>query len=188
MDNFITLLEQYKYVVLLPLAIIEGPILTVVAGFLVTLGLLNSFLVYVIIVAGDVIGDSIAYAFGRWGSSLLHSHGSYIGITTEKIVRAKEYFAARHNKAIVMSKLVYGIGTVGLVTAGSLKIPYLRYLRSCFAVSLLQALVFLVIGLSFGHAYVQIGKYLDNFAAIASVVALTVGLVFVLYKLKPKRT
>lgn len=188
METIIPLLEHYKYAILLPLAIIEGPIIMVIAGFLVTLGLMNAFFVYVIVVAGDIVGDSLAYGVGRWGGSWIHRLGAKIGITSEKIREAREFFNTRHTKAIVMSKLIHGVGVAGLIAAGTLKIPYLRYLRSCLFVSLPQTGLLLIIGVFFGHAYVQIEKYFSGFAAVISATALITGFVFILYRYKFKST
>src|SRR3989338_6363855 len=84
----IELLLTYKYLILIPLSIIEGPIVTVIAGFLVTLKFFNLFLIYIIMVAGDVVGDGIAYSFGYFGKRFLH----YFKITDEKLEKAKKYF------------------------------------------------------------------------------------------------
>jgi len=57
MDYAFSLLLTYKYLILIPLAVVEGPIITVIAGFLITLGYMNIFLVYLIVIAGDLAGD-----------------------------------------------------------------------------------------------------------------------------------
>ena len=121
MDQLIPFIIAYKYEILFPLAIIEGPLLAVVAGFLVSLGTLNMFIVYAIIVLGDVIGDSIFYLLGRSGHSFLAKHGHFIGATPERLATTREYFDNHHTKAITASKLIHGIGVTGLITAGSLK-------------------------------------------------------------------
>lgn len=181
MERIITLLLTYKYFILLPIAIVEGPIATVIAGFLVTFGYLNVFLVYIIIILGDIIGDTILYYLGFKGKKLLNKYGSYLGITPESLERAKEYFDTKHQKAIILSKIIHGVGIAGLVTAGILRIPYRRYIKSCVIVTIPQSAFLLLIGILFGHAYLQIGKYLDYFAASISVVALGT-VVFVIYK------
>ncbi|HUZ60693.1 MAG TPA: hypothetical protein VMU83_18125, partial [Hanamia sp.] len=67
METIFYLLLKFRYVILFPLAVVEGPILAVIAGFLCTEGYLNLFIVYTIIVLGDITGDTICYLFGRWG-------------------------------------------------------------------------------------------------------------------------
>lgn len=73
-----------------------------------------------------------------------------------------------------MSKVFHGIGISGLITAGSLKIPYSKYFFTCFYVSLIQSAVLVIIGFLFGGAYVQIGRYFDYFAATMTIVALII--------------
>ena len=188
MDQTILLLEHYKYLLLFPLAIIEGPMIMVIAGFLVTLGFLDAFIVYIIIVLGDIIGDSLAYLLGRFGDRIIHTYGPLIGITPNRVEQAKKYYLSRQTKAVVLSKLIHGIGIAGLVTAGTLKIPYLRYIRSCILVSLPQAFVLLIIGLFFGNAYVQIERYFNAYAATISATVLLTGFIMIVYRFKTKQS
>jgi membrane protein DedA with SNARE-associated domain len=183
----IELLLAYKYIILVPLAIIEGPITSVVAGFLSTSGIFNLLIVFPIMVLGDMIGDSVFYGLGRWGSGILARHGHRVGATPERLEEARVYFSNNHHKALVLSKLVHGIGLSGLIVAGSLKVPYIRYIKTCILIALGQSLIFLMIGVFFGHAYLQIGKYLNNFAAGISVIALFVILLIVFNKYKNRK-
>lgn len=180
----IELLLTYKYFILFPLAVIEGPILMIICGFLVTLGILNPILVYAIIVMGDIVGDLFQYYMGYYGKKLL----PYFKITDKKLEETKKYFTNNYKKAIVMSKVIYGIGFVGLVAGGAMHLPFGKYFKTCLVVSLVQYFIFLIIGIFFGQAYVVIGKYLDYYAAGVSVVVLVI-LLFVLirkYKLGVK--
>jgi hypothetical protein len=43
---------SYKYLVLFPVMVVEGPIITVIAGFLVSLWRLNGLAAYAVLVAG----------------------------------------------------------------------------------------------------------------------------------------
>lgn len=175
MASIYSLLLTYKYLILFPLSIVEGPIITVIAGVFVSMHNMNWFYVYGIVVLGDLIGDALVYMFGRFGGGLLKRHGSKFGISQDSLEKAKIYFDKHHHKAVVTSKLVHGIGVSGLAAAGLLKIPYLRFMRTCLMISLAQCAVFLVIGIVFGHAYQQIKQYLDYFAAIISSIVLIVG-------------
>lgn len=170
----------------MPLAIIEGPIVAVICGFLVTLRVLNPLLVYVILVIGDVVGDGVIYYIGYSGKRFL----KYFKITEEKLEKAKIYFHENHKKAIVMSKLVHGIGFTGLVAAGASHVPYKRYFKTCTLISVVQSFVMIMVGVLFGHAYVVIGKYLDYYAALVSVLVLVIILFIIIrkYRLGTKTT
>lgn len=181
MNKILALILAYRYPIILPFAILEGPIVTVIAGFLVSIGIMNPLAVYGIVVLGDAIGDTFYYALGYWGREFIMRHGRRFGVTKEKMDKANDYFKENHGKALVLSKLVHGIGTTGLVAAGSLKISYRRFFTTCFLITMVQSAFFLILGIFFGGAYMQIARYLKEFAVIISAVALAV-VVIIFYK------
>jgi membrane protein DedA with SNARE-associated domain len=69
---------------------------------------------------GDIAGDAGVYFIGYYGKRFLR----YFKVTDEKLEKAKLYFRDNHVKAIMMSKLVHGIGFTGLIAAGALHVPY----------------------------------------------------------------
>ena len=167
MDHILNLLSIYKYYILFPLAIVEGPILAVIAGFLSIKGVLNPFLVYPIIVLGDITGDTICYSLGRWGvPAFIKKIGYWFGLTPENINRARVYFDSNPVRTISLSKITLGIGAAGIYLAGNARISYKKFILICFVTSLAQYLFYLGIGLLFGQAYIQINRYLDNIASL----------------------
>jgi membrane protein DedA with SNARE-associated domain len=178
----IQLLLTYKYLLLLPLAILEGPIIAIICGFLTTLKIFNPLFVYLVLLSGDIIGDGVIYYIGYSGKRFL----KYFRVTEEKLEKAKIYFHENHKKAIFISKLAHGIGFTGLIAAGASHVPYKRYFKTCTLISAVQSAVMLIIGILFGSAYVKIGKYLDYYAAGVSIIVL-IGLLFFFirkYKIK----
>lgn len=178
--------SDYGIWVLLPIAILEGPVATVLGGFMASLGRLSPWSVYGIVVLGDMLGDALMYSLGRWGMVHLRRFGKYIGMTNDKKDRVTAFFAAHEKKALVFSKVAHGIGITGLLTAGALRIPYARYFYMCGAVSVVQALVFFVLGYFFGHAYQSILGAFDTVSIILSVVAtIIIFLIIRHYVFKP---
>lgn len=161
---------DYGIWVLLPIAIIEGPIATVIAGFMVSLGKVSPFVVYAIVVLGDILGDALMYVLGRWFYRHVERFGKWIGMTEEKKKRVTDFFLAHERKALVFSKVAHGIGITGLLTAGALRIPYRRYALMCGIVSVVQALLFFGIGYFFGHAAQQIAGVFKEVAVLGSMV------------------
>ena len=106
----------------------------------------------------------------------------YFKITDEKLEKSKTFFHDNHKKAIAMSKLIHGIGFTGLVAAGASHVPYKKYFITCATISVIQTFVMLMLGIFFGHAYTQIGKYLNYYAAGVSVLALIIVLIIFLRK------
>ncbi|MFI5187085.1 MAG: DedA family protein [Chitinophagales bacterium] len=187
MENIFNLLYHYKYLILFPLAIVEGPILAVIAGFLCTGGFLNLFIVYPIIVIGDITGDSLCYMLGRWGvPRFLKKIAKRFGLRPENIERVRSYFDSNPNKTISLSKITLGIGFAGIYLAGNARIPYHRFIRICLFTSALQYVVYLGIGLVFGNAYKQISHYLNFFAAFTIVTALAIILIYLVKSIRKK--
>ena len=187
MEHIIYLLSQYKYLILFPLAIVEGPIIAVIAGFLCTTQFLNPFIVFPIIVTGDIIGDSLCYMLGRFGVPVfLKKIAKRLGFKSENIYRVRSYFDANPIRTISLSKITLGIGFAGIYLAGNAKIPYRKFILICLLTSALQYIVYLSIGLLFGSAYKQISHYLDFATALIIVIGLTI-LIFIFIKSKRKK-
>jgi membrane-associated protein len=187
MEYLLQLLTQFRYFILFPLAIVEGPIITVIAGFLCSLGFLNPLFVFPIIISGDVIGDSIYYGLGRSGNpKFFQKISKWIGINPKKIDPVISFFNANPIRTISLSKIVLGIGVAGLFLAGQAKIPYKKFLLVCLLTSFVQCAVYLCIGLLFGKAYLEINRYLTDFASITIIVTL-VSFVFFIIKSKMKK-
>lgn len=183
-----SLLEVYGYLVLLPLAIMEGPIVTVIGGLLSSLQMMNPFIVYGIIVFGDIVGDAFWYSVGRFGRHWRFTKWieKMFGITENRIEKLREQFTQHRYKMTLLAKVAYGLGSAGLVAAGVVRIPYLMFAITCLVISMTQAALFLTIGYLFGAAYEQIGQYLDYFATVVFVLSLF-GIVFGIWYAKRKK-
>ena len=187
MENLVFLLLKFKYLLLFPLAIVEGPILAVIAGFLCTSGYLNVFIVYPVIVFGDVIGDTICYLFGRKGvPEFLKKIIKRLGLVPRDWDRLRLYFEENPKKTISLSKVTLGIGFAGIYLAGHARVPYSTFIKICLVTSALQYVVYLGIGLLFGAAYQQISQYLDFFAGLAIVTGLSIVLFYFIQSRRKK--
>jgi membrane-associated protein len=171
--DILSLLTHYKYLILFPLAIVEGPVLAVIAGFLCTEGFLNPFFVFPVIVFGDLIGDSICYSLGRWGMPrFIRKIAWRMGLHPRSIDRARIYFDSNPVRTVFLSKITLGIGVAGIYLAGNARIPYGKFIRICLITSLIQYVFYLGAGLIFGSAYMQINLYLNKIASIFIIAAL----------------
>jgi membrane protein DedA with SNARE-associated domain len=103
------------------------------------------------------------------------------------VAQAKEYFATRHTKAVATAKLIHGIGFTGLIIAGSLHVPYRKFIQVCATITLGQSLVFLIIGLLFGRLYTVLSGYFNYYAAGISVVVLTLIVITIYRNLRKEK-
>lgn len=152
----------YKYAILLPLAILEGPIVTVLGGFFAAQGYLNVVIVYMIVIIGDLAGDGICYAAGRFGGrKLIAKYGHYINVTSIQVERIEKHFARHTRKTLVLAKMTHALGIVVLIAAGIARVPFGEFMLFNFLPTLPKSLVLILAGYFFGHAYATIDQYIS---------------------------
>lgn len=153
------LLLQYKYLILFPATIIEGPIITIIAGFLSSLKLLNPFLVFAVAVSGDLTGDCFYYAVGRFGrTGFINKWGKYIGLNAERLEHLEKHFKNHSGKTLVLGKLLHGIGTIFLSAAGAAEMPFLKFVWFNFLSTLPKTFILMIIGFYFGQLAAKINS------------------------------
>ncbi len=181
----VELLMTYRYFVLFPLSVLEGPIVTILAGFLSSLGYLDIWLVYALVVLGDLVGDSLFYAIGFWGREQVISRwGHHFGITMDKIKKLEEHWTQYGGTSLVIGKISHAIGAVFLIAAGMARMPFGSFLWFNFVATIPKSLVLILIGYYFGHAYVQLSKYLHYSVLVAGIlIGLLLSLYFILFRL-----
>lgn len=185
MEQFTHLIALYGYFAIFPLSIVEGPIITMLGGFFVRLGVLDPFLVYIIVVVGDAMGDGLYFAIGYFaGRKFIDWIVRIFRIKNGYEERASKHFNDHGYKTLIAAKLLQGAGPVGLIAAGSSGMPYGRYMRMCVSVSLVQSAIFLIVGILFGHAYAELSKTLNTIEAATVILSLGILLIFIIFKLK----
>lgn len=189
MEYFYTLLLTYKYLILLPIAIIEGPIIIIIASFLASQGILNIFVVYVIAVLGNVIGDCIYYSVGRIGRyTFIAKYGHYIGITSERIKSTEEHYKNHFLKTLIIAKITEAPVVPTLVAAGVSRVDARKFVLVSIALEMVKAVVIVLIGYYFGKFYVKIdGYFKDSILAFGIIFVLLILLIIVYKKIKAKK-
>jgi membrane protein DedA with SNARE-associated domain len=142
----------YKYLLICVGVAIEGPLLMIACGFLLTFGALDFLPLYVSILAGDLMGDAAWYAIGRYFlDPFLHRFGRYFWVSKELLNQVKPLFKKFHTRILFFSKITLGFGAsiATLITAGATHIPLKKYLAINFLGEILLVLVLLGIGYSF---------------------------------------
>ncbi|HWY63482.1 MAG TPA: hypothetical protein VNW15_16405 [Rhizomicrobium sp.] len=179
------LIAAYKYWAILPFALFEAPLMSIVIGFFAATGQLSLPLSFGIVVGGDFVGDTALYVLGRWGRPLFGKIGWRLNLSPRRVQTVLEYFGLRARRAIVISKLVHGAGFTGLVVAGSIKVPYRRFAFTCLAVTLAQSALLVAVGMLSGRAYESFADYLGYFNIVATAILLLI--IFVFYRSLLKR-
>ncbi len=151
------LLLNYTYWILLPLAIIEGPVVTLVAGFLASLGFLNVYLVYPIVLIGDIIGDTLFYFFGKHGTfGMVHKYGRWFGLTESRLVSVQQKYFTDHSslwKIITLSKITQAPSAVVLFLCGMMHVDFKKYAVITVINNIFKTLTLLLLGYFFGLSH-----------------------------------
>lgn len=170
-ENISALLMGYGYFILIPITIIEGPVATLIAGFLASLGYFNLVIVYIIAFVGDVAGDLIYYAVGRWGSRKIIARGSFLGINLENARKLESHFKDHAGKTLLFGKWTHSIGGAILIAGGMAKVPIKKFILFNSIGSIPKVLVFLLLGYYFGSAYGKINEYF-GYASLAILIGI----------------
>jgi membrane protein DedA with SNARE-associated domain len=150
-------LALYGYAALLPLAVIEGPAVTVLAGVLAANGVLDLTIIYPVVVVGDLVGDLLHYAVGRWLSLFV----SFRDWRWTVRLRARAIAVAplvRWNaaKMLLIGKLTHSAGFAVLLAAGAVRVPLTRFLAWNFIGTVPKSIVLLLAGYCFGRLFLSV--------------------------------
>ncbi len=175
LDTLLVLMQHYGYWLLFPIAVIEGPIITVIAALLAAQGYLNIFAVYGIVVVGDMVGDLLYYAPGRWGKKYIVRWGHLFGVNHEQLAALEERFRTRGGRTVLFGKWTHSAGFLFLVAAGAAEMPILPFLWYNFIGTLPKSLVFTLLGYFIGYQYNLLNSYLERGSLVALILLCFLG-------------
>jgi membrane-associated protein len=146
--------------------IIEGPIITVISGFLVYLGFLNVYISFPLLVFGDLIGDYLHYIIGKyWGkSSGIKKIAAFLGYDENKEKILEKHFQNHKIKSILLAKISHGIGTIIQITAGMANVDLWSFLWYSFLGTVPKTFALFLLGFYLGSSYMKIDSYFDSIA------------------------
>jgi len=176
-------LKQYGYFVMLPLMIAEGPVVTVIAAMLASLGAFWWPIVLLLSIVGDMIGDVIFYGLGyRWGLGFVRRVGKYMGITENLVMRMEKYFAAHGGKTIFAVKSTTGLCWATFVAAGIVKMDFKKFVRYSFYGGIVWSSFLVAMGSFYGYLWREMKLYISWIGWIIFAVAAISIIVINLYK------
>ena len=170
-----TLIQTDGLKLLLPLAVVEGPIVSVVAGWLARLGLLPLGWAYGVLVLGDLIGDALHYAVGRSGARILPARWrARLGLDDPASGQLARHFGENGGRTLVVAKLTHSLGFAALIAAGAARMPLPAFLWYNLVATLPKSLAFLMLGYGLGHASALIDSWIWRVSLVLLVVSVGV--------------
>lgn len=183
-DKIVALLVVYKYWAIFPIAVIEGPIIAILSGFLTSSGLVNGYLVYLLLVLGDFVGDTIYYSVGRFGGHpFLKKWGKFFGVNDERLVKLEDVFKNHSGKLLLFGK-TQAVGGAILAAAGIIKMSYWRFIWISMAGTLVKSFVLFEVGYYFGQAYSNIENLLNKIFVISALILIAIIILYLIHRRK----
>jgi membrane protein DedA with SNARE-associated domain len=160
------LVSQYGMAVLFPIAVIEGPAVSMVAGGLVASGQFGWLSVALLLIGADLVGDALYYSRGRWGHTpFLRRLERCLSLTEERFRPIEEGFR-RHDWKILLIGKTQPFGSVILFFAGATKMPVGRYLLFNLLATAPKVALFEGAGYLLGASIAHSMKYFDYLSFI----------------------
>lgn len=160
-SQLVQLIQTHGYALVAPLALIEGPIVSVISGYLASLGLLKLPAVMMVVIVADLLGDAIFYVIGRKGRRWVPAGWmARIGLTRVKLARLVRRFRANGTRFLVIGKVTHSAGFAILVAAGIAKMSFARFMLINLLVTIPKSVAFVMLGYVFGAAYTRIDGWI----------------------------
>jgi len=168
----VTLLKAYGYLLIFPIAFVEGPIIAVICGWFSALGILNFFIAYLILILANLLGDAFYYGIGYWGGlPLIKKWGAWLNLNLEQTVKLKNHFDNHGGKILLAAKITPHLAAAAVLAgAGLARYSFYRFVRYSLTIELVKTATLMLVGYLVGDAYQKIVIYLDYVGAILSAI------------------
>lgn len=184
-QHIFSFLHTYGYLMMLPLMIIEGPVATIIAAMLASLGAFNVLVVLILSIIGDMLGDVLLYWAGyRWGMGFVKGFGSKMGITEKTVLKMENYFKNHGGKTIFAVKSTTGLCWATFAAAGIVKMDFKKFVKYSFFGGVVWSGFLVAMGYFYGYLWREIKQYISWVGWIIVGVAVVSFVAITLYKKK----
>lgn len=153
-------IAEYGIAILAPLAVVEGPIVTIVAAYMASLKLLDLGNVILCVIIADVVGDCILYAMGRGLLDWLPlSIRRKFGVSRRRMAQMIRTFRDNGVRLLVIGKLTHAAGFAVLFAAGAARMPFLTFVLANLLATIPKSLILVAIGYMFGSAHAVMAEW-----------------------------
>jgi membrane protein DedA with SNARE-associated domain len=163
-------LMAYGSILILPLAVVEGPLVSIAAGLLSAQGFLDWPWALAMLVLGDVLGDLLYYWVGRTGKPGLTRLLGRLGMRSTVSPDLQRHLTDHAAKMLCIGKWTQSLGVVVLVGSGMLRVPLAKFVLVNLMATLPKS------GVLFGIGWFA-GNHLGQLEAHAMATAVALGAV-----------
>ncbi len=165
---------------ILPLAIIEGPLVSIAAGFLSAQGYFDWPWAMGLLVCGDIIGDLLYYWLGRTGRTPLTGLLRRFGVRSTVTPDLQRHLKEHATKMLFIGKWTQSMGLVVLVGSGMLRLPLAKFILVNLLATLPKTAVLFSVGY-FASGYLG---FFEHHAVLTAVLLGIVGIAAILLVLR----
>lgn len=157
---------------------IPSELIMPLAGFTVTQGKMNFFIVVIAGTIGSVLGATPWYFLGkRWGlertKKIADRYGKWLTLSGDDVDKAKVWFDQRGYVATAVGRLIPGIRTYISLPAGISKMPFIPFMIYSSVGSVLWVTFLTGTGYVLGANYEMVGTYLKPISAVVLIACLS---------------
>jgi len=178
-------LRHYGYWMMLPLMIIEGPVVTIIAAMLASLGAFAWPMVLFFSILGDVLGDILLYGLGyKYGMGFVSGFGRYMGITESLVLKMEKYFEKHGGKTIFAVKSTVGLCWATFTAAGIVKMDFRKFVKYSILGGIVWSGFLVAMGYFYGYLWREIRQYISWVGWAIGAIAVISYVLITLYKKK----
>jgi membrane-associated protein len=187
--KILTSLEGLSYFIIFLIFIAEGPIVNFAAAFASSLGFFNVFIILVLAITGNIVGDTMYYFIGKFGKKGIIDKFVRKSFNSSKIKRLNKYLQNNPGKTLTVIKLTPAFPIPGLILAGAANMKFTTFVFYSILISAIQCSFITVLGFYSGAAFSLIFEYFRYGSYLAAgLVILMVGFWLLLKFLSKKVT
>ena len=147
---------KYKYYAIFPVAFVEGPIISIISGFLVSNGALSLLPALLVVFFGDFLSDFVFYLVGRGGRQAMR-YVRFLHIHEDKLEILEKQYELHPWKTMIVAKASYGLGIAFMIASGAARVSYQKFLIYTGSLNFIRSIVLIAIGFYFGKAALLFG-------------------------------
>ena len=177
-------LGPVSYVLIAILVATEGPITTLIGSAGAAAGYLDIRFVFLATAIGNIAGDTLWYSLGYISKTdRLHKVTARVGIHQHHIEQMQDEMNSHAIKAILVSKVTFGLIIPTLVAAGFARVPLRKWLPAVLFAETLWTILLVALGYHAAGAIAQV----ENGFRIIGLIAVVSAVSFILFYVKRKR-
>jgi len=185
LDSLMPLIQAHGLWLFFPIAVVEGPIATVIAAYLARLGYLDLRAIFLVAVLADLVGDSLYYGLGHGGLRLLPLRWrAKLRLTPDRLESLVSHFEQRGGRTLVTGKLTHSVGVAVLVAAGMARMRFVPFLMYNLIGTIPKILVLMFLGYTLGYAYATIDSYIFKVSIALFIAVVALGIWWFMRKRK----